>query len=669
MFKKEKKQKKSREHSAFYNKVSALANNRFFHNSIIQATLIALFIMLIIEGFEHKNPLGFFMFIARNPAGAFINTVLIFATLSIAWLFQRRIFFYCIISTMWLAIGVTNGIILLKRMTPFTTADLKVIDMAFDILPTYFNNWQLAIIVVGLIAVLAGFVLIFILAPKRTEKIDYKKSVIFIVIAVLVAGSSWTVGVKTKVVASYFENLWDAYYEYGVPYCFISTWLNKGISKPKNYSEEEVKKVIIENNLNTLIKGDKQPNFIFLQLESFIDPTEVKGLEFSKTPVPFFKSLKEDYSSGYLTVPVIGGGTANTEYEVMSGMSMTFFGPGEYPYKTILKNETAETMAYNLKDLGYSTHAIHNHRGAFYNRNIVFSMLGFDDYTSLEYMNYVAKTPKNFATDDVLIGEIIGALESSEEKDYIYAISVQGHGEYPTKKTIEDPALTVKGLENEETIFAWEYYLQQITEMDAFLKSLIEELEDYDEEVVLVLYGDHLPGLGMKKTDMKSGSTYKTQYVIWSNFDLKKSNKNLQAYQLSAEVQNMMNMRQGTLTALHQERGNNESYHEDLHLLQYDMLYGKKYIYGGSSPYEQTKIKMGYNPIKIDEVVEVADEYYIKGHGFTSFSKISLNDKILKTIFVGPTVIKLLEDVSPSDVSKLKVSQVEKYNSVLSTTE
>ena len=143
----------------------------------------------------------------------------------------------------------------------------------------------------------------------------------------------------------------------------------------------------------------------------------------------------------------------------------------------------------------------------------------------------------------------------------------------------------------------------------------------------------------------------------------------MKAYQLSAEVQRMMGMREGTLTAFHQERADNSSYQDDLHLLQYDMLYGKKFVYGGESPFKQTDIKMGYNPIKIDEVVEVAGEYYIKGHGFTPFSKISLNDKILNTIFVGPTVIKLLDDVSKEEAEKLKVSQVEKYNSVLSTTE
>ena len=90
-------------------------------------------------------------------------------------------------------------------------------------------------------------------------------------------------------------------------------------------------------------------------------------------------------------------------------MRIRSFGPGEYPYKTIMKDRTCESVNYVLKDLGYTSHAIHNHRGAFYGRNIVFSNLGFDTFTSLEYMNNVELTPKNWAKDHILIGEIRAA--------------------------------------------------------------------------------------------------------------------------------------------------------------------------------------------------------------------------------------------------------------------
>ena len=99
------------------------------------------------------------------------------------------------------------------------------------------------------------------------------------------------------------------------------------------------------------------------------------------------------------------------------------------------------------------------------------------------------------------------------------------------------------------------------------------------------------------------------------------------------------------------------------------MLYGKDYIYGGKNPYEPTDMKMGVKEIKIDEIVKIGEKYYIKGQNFTEFSKISLDGKVLKTVYLGPTILALNEEVDPEDVEKMKVSQVEKNKEILSTTE
>jgi hypothetical protein len=208
-------------------------------------------------------------------------------------------------------------------------------------------------------------------------------------------------------------------------------------------------------------------------------------------------------------------------------------------------------------------------------------------------------------------------------------------------------------------------------EMDEFLRGLTDALTDYAEPVVLVLYGDHLPALDMEDEDMKSGSTFKTQYVVWSNFGLEKQDQDLAAYQLAAAVQKQVGMREGTYTVYHQEKMGTKGYQDGLHMLQYDMLYGNKYVYGNDkkSPFKPTKMKMGYKPIRIDEIVKVAGQYYIRGEGFTPYSKVSIEGKILDTIYMGPTVLKLLEEADPSDVPSMKVSQVEKYDAILSTTE
>ena len=87
-----------------------------------------------------------------------------------------------------------------------------------------------------------------------------------------------------------------------------------------------------------------KPNIIFLQLESFFDPETVEYLNLSEDPIPTFRQLMKDYSSGWYRVPVVGAGTANTEFETITGMSLRYFGPGEYPYKSILQEETCESL-------------------------------------------------------------------------------------------------------------------------------------------------------------------------------------------------------------------------------------------------------------------------------------------------------------------------------------
>ena len=512
-----------------------------------------------------------------------------------------------------------------------------------------------------------------------TEKVNYKKAAAIIAVVLVAAAGTLQVSIRTGVLDTFFGNLAYGYRDNGVPYCFIVTWMDKGIGKPDDYSAETIQSIFSGGELgddNIYTPGedddtdvDNTPNILFLQLESFIDPTLVEGVEYSQDPIPNYRQLMKEYSSGYLTVPAVGAGTANVEFEVMTGMSARFFGPGEYPYKSILRETTCETAPYDLKLLGYSSHAIHNHRGAFYGRNKVFSNMGFDTFTSLEYMNNVMKTPKNWAKDSILTDQIFDALESTEGPDYIYTISVQGHGKYPTEQMIEDPAITVTKAESDEQKWSYEYYVNQVYEMDLFVKELTDALSSYDEDIVLVMYGDHLPALDMTEESMKNGSLYQTQYIIWNNFGMKKQDKDLNAYELTSELFDRLGISVGMMTKYQQNYKGTEGYLANLEALSYDMLYGKRYIFGETDVYRPSDLKMGVKDIKIDEIVQIGENYYIKGQNFTEYSKISLDGNILDTVYLGPTILALKEEVDPEDISRMKISQVEKNREVLSTTE
>lgn len=649
---------------------------KYLHNSITLCVILAFTINFIIETVSRRSIADCLDYMTGSPMTFLFNTFMIFFTYSIAYLVKRRIFVYVMVSFFWLATGIANGVILSYRITPFTVTDLSLLSSVMSIIPNYLNTVQIVLAVAAGVILVAALVLVFIFMPKHKQKINYKKSIAGVLIMGLTMFGLTNLAINQNWVSTYFGNLNYAYRDYGFPYCFINTWLNTGISAPSNYSSDEILGIFTEEELKELTDvsasnddGERKPNVIFLQMESFFDPTLMDNLDFSEDPVPNFRKLKNSYSTGFLTVPAIGAGTANTEFEVMSGMRVRFFGPGEYPYKSILTEKTCETIAYDLKRLGYGTHAIHNHRGAFYGRNKVFPNLGYDTFTSLEYMNSVAKTPKNWAKDVVLTEEILAALDSTESEDMIYTISVQGHGQYPATRVIEDPKITVSGITLESQDCAFEYYLQEVHEMDEFIGELTEALKKQDEPTVLVMYGDHLPGLPIKDADLVNKNVFQTQYVVWDNIGLEKQDQDLYAYQLGAEVLGQIGIHEGVMTKYHQNHKKDSDYLANLKALQYDMLYGNEYIFGETNPYEPTDMKMGVRDIRVEKIVEIGKKYYIKGQNFTPFSKISIKGKVLDTIFLGPTVLALLEEVDPEDVSKMKVSQVEKNNEILSTTE
>src|SRR5699024_10970763 len=124
-------------------------------------------------------------------------------------------------------------------------------------------------------------------------------------------------------------------------------------------------------------------------------------------------------------------------------------------------------------------------------------------FTSEEYMpEEDDKNALGWVKDEVLTNHILDCLQTTEGPDYVYTISVQGHGAYPDEELLEDPAIKVSGAESEEENNKWEYYVNQVHEMDQFVGQLIDALEENGEDTVLVMYGDHLPTMGLEVEDL-----------------------------------------------------------------------------------------------------------------------------------------------------------------------
>lgn len=658
--------KREKQHSENYYRRIALFNKY----SLVFHALISCMIVFIVELISRRNFFSACSFIGNHTAAYFYNAFIVFASLSLVYLFRRRAFVRVIISGLWILLGTINGCILSNRVTPFGFTDLKCVGDLFAMNNTkYFTAQEAMLVVFGLGMFTLFCVILFIKGPRYQGKL-YTKFILPTILATLCIGLPFTTHAaqNANVVASYFSNIAQGYENYGFIYGFSSSVVDRGMSKPDNYSEETITE--IEEKVDSSIKKTKkksQPNIICVLLESFCDPAEIKFLDYNMDPVPTFHELEKNYSSGYLTVPVVGAGTANSEFEVLSGMGMQYFGTGEYPYKTILKKTDCESTASVLKKLGYGTHAVHNNGGNFYSRVNAFSMMGFDTFTSKELMDIQTYTPNgSWATDDILVDETIKTLDSTPDKpDFTYTITVGSHGDYPKEPVIINPKFTVNNMEDEEAKNQWTYYINQLNEVDTFMKDLTRKLSERDEDTIVVFFGDHLPTMGLQDSDMVSGDIYKTKYVTWNNMDLEKEDVDLYAYQLMANITDSVGIHEGTILGYHQTQSDSEDYLEGFENLQYDILYGNRYCYNGQDLYPATEIVMGLDDVTVDSVTNSigGSEVIIRGENFTKWSKVYVNDEKVSTIYSSSGCLIIDRD-SISDGDVVTVCQLGSGNTV-----
>ena len=646
---------------AFLNKYSLL-----FH------ALLSCGIVFMVEILSRRDFLSACSFVGGHTGAFLFNAFIVFASLSLVYLFRRRAFFRIIISGFWIILGIINGCILSNRVTPFGFTDLKCINDLFAMNNTnYFTAEEATIVVIGLGLFALFCAVLFIKGPRYQGRI-HKIVVLASIVSVMFIGLPVTTSAaqNANIVASYFSNIAQSYENYGFIYGFSSSVVDRGMSKPDDYTEEHVAEItdkVDSTKQETTVTKDDAPNIICVLLESFCDPDEIKFLHYNDDPIPTFHKLEENSSTGYLTVPVVGAVTANSEFEVLTGMSIQYFGTGEYPYKTILKKTDCESTAADLASIGYGTHAVHNNGGNFYSRVNAFSMMGFDTFTSKELMNIQTYTPNgSWATDDILVDETIKTLDSTpNQPDFTYTITVGTHGDYPKEQVIENPKYTANGAFDEETKNQWTYYINQLNEVDTFMADLIDKVSKRDENTVIVFFGDHLPTMGLQDSDMRSGDIYKTKYVTWNNMGLEKQDADLYAYQLMASITNSVGIHEGTILNYHQTQMNYSDYIDSLENIQYDILYGDRYCYNGEDKYPATDIVMGIDPVTVDSATNsIGDsEVIIRGSNFTKWSKVFVNGSKVNTIFSGPSCLIISKDAI-SDGDTLQVNQMGSNNTV-----
>lgn len=572
-----------------------------------------------------------------HPVSALYNALLLLAFYGIALFCHRRVFALSLISVAWLGLGVTDCVLLGMRVTPLQAIDFYIIRTGIAIVGVYMNVFEILLSAVGILGGLALLVLLFIKAPKaKRPPITQLLIATLCVLLALLLFSLAFIGLANANPDN-FDDPCEGYDTYGFPYCFLRSVFDRGIDRPADYSEDTVRTELATLAAREDVIPEDIPNVIFVQLESVFDVARLKTVTFSEDPLPNFHRLADEGLSGMLRVPGIGSGTVNTEFEVLTGLPLDLFGTGEYPYESILREKSCETIAYDLAALGHGTHAFHNHTAAFYDRYRVYANLGFDDFTGAEYMKGLTYNELGWEKDEILTSYIIKALDSTESLDFVFAVTVECHGGYP-ELPMEGNDIRVSGIEDEALANTYEYYAAALRETDAFLGALKEALLERGEETLLVLYGDHLPSLGLAESDFAAGDLLTTDYVIWSTGTLPteaEKTKDLPAYALFPYTVSLLGLENGLVPRVWNEHAEDETLFDTLKLLGYDTLYGDAMAYGDPFPFTRREMRLGLEPITVTAIQLASEkEFFVTGENFTESSCVFVDGRRAETVFL-----------------------------------
>ena len=609
------------------------------------------------------------VFVTERTLPFLYNSFLIFVCFTPIFLFRRRTLIRTFIFGVFLTMGITNCIVLINRVSPFGFSDIGMIADLLTMQNTNYFTWPQFIMSAS--GFLVFFLLLFIIYKKVPPcepalSFPLRATLIFFAFFSIVP-ITYSLR-RAEILTSYFGNLAQGYYDYGYIYGFGTSAIDRGMTKPLGYTRGRIN--IIKNHLDdteTTLDKKHSPNIVVVLLESYFDVSEASFIRYDDDPIPFFHELEKNYSTGHLRVPVVGAGTCNTEFEILTGMACQFFGPGEYPQKTVLKDtESCESAASVLSTLGYSSCAVHDYGGDFYSRKNAFSKMGFDRFICEETLDITDYTPMgSWPEDDILIQPTVDAMTSTEGSDFIYAITVGTHGDYPGYPVIDKPEVEVecKGKTTEQK-YKWLYYINMLHTMDNWMRDFITAIDSTGEDTLVIMFGDHLPTMGLYEREVSTHDLYKTKYVTWNNFGMKKKDTDLYSYQLLSEYFDRLGIHEGNFFRYNQSQKNagikagSDRYMMPLSMLQYDLLYGEHYLYNSGTPYPANPdITMGIYPITIERTYRYGGNIYIYGDGFTPWSKVFSDGNKLDTTYKSGQLLTISED-SIKDGDSIRVAQV-----------
>lgn len=330
-----------------------------------------------------------------------------------------------------------------------------------------------------------------------------------------------------------FWYLANSYHTYGTPMTFLSLCQSSRVQKPSGYSKDYVAEIYQEyetehdENDAENSRDNRKPTVIAIMNESLSDLNVVRSFACNPDYLSFWHSFEEPIRKGNLLVPVYGGGTCNTEFEFLTGMSMGNLPRGGYPYQQYSLKQVS-SLAREFKNHGYDTVAIHPGEAASWNRKNALLNLGFDKFYSLddfqnkEYIRY-------YVSDRSCYDKIIEEFEKKEREQFIFAVTIQNHGSYDYLLFPEQSQVQLEADLNGYSDV--KEYMSLVQKSDEALAELIAYLKKVQEPVILCIFGDHQPFLndefyetlyGKSLSDLSDEEKERkfiTPYLIWANYD------------------------------------------------------------------------------------------------------------------------------------------------------
>lgn len=314
----------------------------------------------------------------------------------------------------------------------------------------------------------------------------------------------------------------------------ISNLQTKTQKQPEGYSKEAVQKIVQkyqkiaeENNKNRKKLSDEKVNVVYVMSESFIDPKLGKHLYDygNKEPIPYTKKIKNSQSSGWAASSEYGGGTANVEFEALTGLSNFFL--NSIPYTSIVPaNKDTPSIVKNFNGNGYKTIAMHPYNRNMYRREVVYPNLGFQEYKSADGFKNNSKIDNSkYISDESAFNEVLAELKNSQKPKFIHLVTMQNHMPYEENAYSEHIfSVNAKNGANPENTKTIQAYLEGISHSDKAMKNFLSEIEKLNEKTIVVFWGDHWPGIygEMFEKELNKNDIRRTPLFVYSNFKKEK---------------------------------------------------------------------------------------------------------------------------------------------------